>query len=684
MTCGAELHIRRAGLLIDMRTSLSLLGALALLSVTLCARSQVRAQTQDEHAAVRVEFARAYATELRPGTSIGKAEADSKALRDYILYPYLEQVRLRRAIPTNQAAAQPSWEQVDRDAEIFIKAHDREAVAGELRRVWFPTLVQRQQWERLLAVYRDVGDPDLQCHAFAARVALQRFEGLPAEVAAAWSSTADSRPTCERAFAWLKTQPEFTQALIEARARLALKSGKAAFARQLIAMLPPESKPLADSLSRWASLIESPRTAIDAAIASPRTAIEPAALLDGWTRFVRADADAAMQRYNALVRARELPPETASRLALELALSLSWSRRPESLTYFAKVADSQFDERGEEWYARAALWAGNWPLAARRVDAMPLALKQQTKWRYWAARVAELRGQTESARAQYTALLSDDNYHAALAAARAGQPYTPSPGIFPVDEQVLQRTANVPDMQRARELLRTDSPVLRNYAYDEWRMGYAKLNPAARAQAVILASRWEWHDQAILTASQQRFFDDYSLLYPLLHEAQVKSAAEILKLPPTLLYATMRQESLYRVDAVSSANARGLMQLLPDTAAYTASRRPELVKLLRNPKDLFDPRTNIHLGAAKLRDMIDRFNGKVPMALAAYNAGPTAARRWYPAEVKDMDIWIENIPYNETRIYIQRIYWHSVVFGWLLTGEAQSTAAWIATLGGDR
>ena len=633
------------------------------------------ARAQDKEEAVRTEFARVYpiAAESKPGF-------DSAALRNYILYPYIQKQRLLHALASLEPKSADAESALDREIDTFIKAHDRATVSAELRRNWYTSLVQRQQWERLLSAYRDVNDPTLHCHMLSARVALQQTDGLQSLVATAWSTAADSRPACESAFTWLKSQPVYTPALIEARTRQVLLTGNAAFARQIIAMLPASSKPMAESLLRWATLIERPRVALDAAIASPQAVIEPAALLDGWTRLARADASAAMQRYTAVVRARDLPQDVASRFALELALSLSWSRRPESLTYFAKVGDAEFDERGEEWYARAALWAGNWPLAARRIDTMSPTLRQQTKWRYWSARVAELRGQSESARTQYAALLRDDNYYAALAAARAGQPYMPNPEFFPVDEQVLQRTADLPDMQRARELLRMENSELRGFAYDEWRYGFAKLNPAARAQAVILASRWNWHDQAILTASQQSFFDDYSLLYPRPYDTQIKRAAEIVDLSPTLLYATLRQESLYRVDAVSSAGARGLMQLLPSTAAYTAQRRPELTKLLREPNNLSNPTTNIYLGAAKLRDMIDRFDGKVPMALAAYNAGPTAARRWHPTETKDLDVWIENIPYNETRIYIQRIYWHSVVFGWLLTDEAQDTSSWLTSI----
>ena len=72
-----------------------------------------------------------------------------------------------------------------------------------------------------------------------------------------------------------------------------------------------------------------------------------------------------------------------------------------------------------------------------------------------------------------------------------------------------------------------------------------------------------------------------------------------------------------------------------------------------------------------------RFGGQLPLALAGYNAGPGAAQRWRPGAAMDPDIWIENIPYDETRNYVQRIHWHKLVFGWLRSGQAQDTRGWL-------
>ena len=147
------------------------------------------------------------------------------------------------------------------------------------------------------------------------------------------------------------------------------------------------------------------------------------------------------------------------------------------------------------------------------------------------------------------------------------------------------------------------------------------------------------------------------------------------ELPPELIYSVMRQESLYRTDAISSAGARGLLQMVPDTARRTARafKRPR-----PTPDDLFDPNVGVVLGSAHLRELVDRFGGQTIVALAAYNAGPNAAARWIPQQPVEADVWIENIPYNETRTYVQRIAWHNLVFNWRKSGEPQKPDGWLS------
>lgn len=592
---------------------------------------------------------------------------DSEALRTYPLYSYLQAARIKRALvdATNELGT------ADQRAETFLAYYEREPVGRELRTAWLTSLALRQQWQPFLKHYRDDSASDsLRCHSFTARIALDHTRDLTLDIARQWL-TPGSLPDCERPFEWLRSQNAMTPELIEQRVRRALEANNPSFAKQIAAELPVDR---AAPLLRWAALLENPQKQIDALIASPALEIEPEAQLAGWTRFARVDRDGAMRRYESFVRARGLTEEAASPYALALALALSWSREPEALDYFKRVLPQDFDESAREWHARAALWAGDWKLVGNIIAAMPDQQRSLARWRYWTARATEKNGDPKLARQLYESVLVDDNFYSIMSAARLDRTLAPHPEKLLVDQSQIERMEQLPPMVRARELLLSD---MRDQANREWSFGFNQLMESARTQAIPLAARWGWYDQAIATATQQRVFNDYELLYPQPYDAEVLSAAKLTGLKPQLIYSVMRQESLYRRDALSSAGARGLLQMLPETARRTASKwkRPR-----PSPTDLFTPAINVPLGAANLRSLVDRFGGQTMVALAGYNAGPNAAARWMPSESLDPDIWVENIPYNETRAYVQRILWHNVVFSWLKSGKPQKVDGWLARI----
>lgn len=596
--------------------------------------------------------------------------ADPATLRSYPLYPYLEAARIRRALMTGTPE---SVRAADKQAAQFLAAHGQEPVARALRRAWLDGLAQRSEWPQFLEVYGDstTSDATTRCESFVARIQVGKTEGLAADIAKQWL-TPHSLPECERPFAWLKDNGLLTTELIAKRARLALENGDPTFARQMIQQLPPEA---AAPLAQWASLIENPERSVDALIAAPDTPVDSAALQAGWSRLARTDPDRAKQRYEPLIRARGFSGETASPLALTLAMSLAWDRDPDALDYFDRVAARDLTDGPLEWRARAALWRKDWKNVAQSIAAMSETSRQTARWRYWAARAAAQLKDPERARQLYQSLDADDNYYSAMAAAHLHRPVSPHPQLLPVNAAVLGTIERIPAMERARELFWCG---MRPEALAEWQLAYGSLPDEARPQAIHLAARWGWYEQAIATATAQHVFNDYVLLYPRPFDAEVTAAARLAQLAPEIVYGVIRQESLYRIDAVSSAGARGLMQLEPDTARRTARAWSRPVPKLT---DLFDPSTNLSLGAARLRMLLDRFDGQIPVALAGYNAGPNAVSRWLPAEPIDADIWIENIPYNETRGYVQRILWHSLLYTWLGTdGAAQATTSWVTSV----
>jgi soluble lytic murein transglycosylase len=621
-------------------------------------------------ASARQQFLQAMAQAQQPahGPEAGPTDAtDDPALRSYPLYPYLQAERIHQAFgDVSQVVA------ADRRAAGFLATYGLLPVGIQLRRSWLESLAQRSQWDAFLTIYREAAASDaLRCQAFTARIATAQTAQLGPSLVRQWLTMREV-PECDDAYAWGVDHGMITSDLIERRARLALQAGNTAIAKPLIARLPATQ---ALPLRQWAQLLDTPLPAVDALLHEPSTTVQPEALLAGWVRLARQDPDAAVDRYAQLVRTRNLTSESASVFALAVALPLAWRRDAHAEDYFARLSTHELDDNVLEWRARAAMWAGNWSLVTQSIAAMSETNRQSARWRYWSARTLEQAGDSAQARVLFAALAPDDNYYSGLAAARLGINVTPHPQPLSRDEPVRARLAQMPALVRARELLLCE---LRVQAMTEWQFAFDELSPSERQQAISVAADWGWYDLAVTTATSLRIFFDYDLLYPQPYESSVIAAAHAARLPVSLIYGVIRQESLYRTDVVSSAGARGLMQLELATAKPTA-------RALKLPTphmaDLFDPQINSTLGAEHLHLLLDKVDGQLPLALAAYNAGIAAASRWLPAGSIAPDVWVENIPYNETRNYVQRILWHTVVYGWLRSdGQPQDTASWLTPI----
>jgi soluble lytic murein transglycosylase len=177
--------------------------------------------------------------------------------------------------------------------------------------------------------------------------------------------------------------------------------------------------------------------------------------------------------------------------------------------------------------------------------------------------------------------------------------------------------------------------------------------------------------------SELQLWDDLWLRFPRPYDAEVDAAARDTGLPADWLYAVLRTESLYDPRAVSKAGALGLLQLLLPTARGVAQRAglPPPARA-----DLFRPDVNLALGARYLRELQGSFRERFILTLAAYNAGPNRVPQWLPLEPVDAEIWIENIPYNETRGYVQRALSNLVILGWRRNGEPTPVLPLLAPL----
>ncbi len=613
---------------------------------------------------IRARFSEAYYA-AATGAEL-TARRDDAELRDYALYPYLEAERIAKALSLIDDAASTEH---DAAAAAFLERHDDEPVAEGLMRAWLESLARRGRSAALVERYRpDVATTRLECQWLAARIDTGALEGLARAILERWRTPVQLPIECERPFVWLRGEGLLDDDETERRVRLLLENSRPAFARVIAGRLPEQR---AAPWLGWADLISSPQATIDTLTADPMLTVEFDALLDGYSRLARDDPDAAVARHERIVTARALDDGEASLLTRALAHGLAWDRDGRALDYFARIDPEHVDDYTLAWHTRAALWARDWRLVEASIERMSDGLRQAPAWRYWAARAAAARGRGRRARMLYESLIADDNFYSALAAARMDRRVAPNEQRLERDEDVVAAIGRLEPMVRARELRAVELP---SEALREWRYGQARLDAAEQRQSVHAAAEWGWHDVAVATAARHGIFFDYGLLYPRPFDASVAAAARRTRLDGPLIYGVIRQESLYRADASSPSGALGLMQLMPETAVRAAARwnRPRPMR-----GELFEPATNVELGAAHLRSLVERFGRQLPVALAAYNAGPAAVDNWLPDEAVDADIWIENIPYNETRAYVRRVMWHSLVFKWLEDGRPQSAESWL-------
>jgi soluble lytic murein transglycosylase len=591
---------------------------------------------------------------------------DSRALQHYAIYSYLIAARLHRDLDRAPGDA------LDAEIDAFLKAHAGQPVSHTLRRAWLASLAERARWDWFLPRSADLTDPTLLCDRWAGRLATGDTPGLAAEALARWSLPQRSPRECDPVFDWLRSQGFITPERQEARARAALAADNLALARDLTVGLPAER---AQPLLLWLQLLDAPKSSLDLLAMTPTLSVEPDALLAGFTRLSYSDAASASLMVPLLLARPELSAAQRDRLRRAAALGAAFSREPDAVAQFEGIEAAASDTLLQEWRVRAALWSGDYGKASNWIAAMPAALATQPRWRYWQARVVAALSGADAAAPLFAAIAGSRDYFGYLAADRLHQSYDLNMHASSDDPRLQAALAAEPALIRAHALFDCD---LADDAQLEWNAALGGAGTALKVQAARLAARWGWYAQSIMTLAQTNEWDDVVLRYPRPYASLISRASRLTQVPPDWILAVMRQESLFRKDALSRADARGLMQMQPATAIAVARRwhwpRP-------GHDELFDPDTAVPLGAAYVRELLDRYDNQLELTLAAYNAGPVSVARWLPSKEVDADIWIENIPYAETRAYVQHVLEHIVAFAAVRDAELPRLSALLLPVG---
>jgi soluble lytic murein transglycosylase len=598
-----------------------------------------------------------------PGSTLKAAiESAERGLFDASQYPglsrdpaygWLEYAVLVRSIDTLPAT----------QAQAFLARYNGQPVAEAFRELWLAASSRRQDWPAFRAAWApSIRSNTLRCAELTARQATGAADAQwVSDAQSLWSSTGNALPSeCDAPFAALAARGGLPPNLRWDRIDKAAGEWNAAVMRQAAQGLPAADFALA---SDYAAFMEAVN---DRALSWPQTPRSRWIASQGLARLGKSVPLAAETNLPRFAQALGFTEADRGRVLYQIALWTVASYEPESARRLAAVPASAFDDKLHEWQVREALARSDWRGALAAVRAMPDKQRSDSRWTYFEGRLLELTGDKDAAQSAYRRAAREPQFHGFLAADRLRQPYALCPWLPHDSDAAKALVAADPAMVRAMELYRIDRPA---WAQREWTNALGRFDDTQRRLAVEVAQDNGWFDRAVFAlGSKPEELRLYELRFPLHHDQTIRREAAKNALDPAWIAAEIRAESVFNPRAHSAANAMGLMQLLPGTGMAVARR---LGLPWSGADSLYDPDTNITLGTAYLRQLLDKDGGKPYFAIAGYNAGPAPLARWQAQRPgMDPDFWIETISYKETREYVARVLSFSTIYDWRLNGNA--------------
>jgi len=583
------------------------------------------------------------------------------------------------------------------DIRSFLSRYEGTYQEDRLRNDWLLLLGQRRDWSTLNAEhaqYRMRDDRELRCYILAAELLEKGPQKitptLADEVRKNWMAMREADDGCTLAADRLYDHKLFSALDIWRKARLMIEHNRPRTARNAVQIVAPDASQAVQDVHNNASKFLSKH------MAAPQKVRQELVVM-ALVRIATSDPDDAAK----LMRNKWQPYLTSEErhwvwgvIGRQAAMRLD----ADALDHFSRVAqDKDLNDDMLGWKVRAALRAGQtpkWAVVESTIQHMSADARKDPTWVYWYARALLARKKSSpQVQQEATALLegiaSVRGFYEQLALEELGRKISaparpPAPSA---DEMAAAR--NNPSLQRALYAihmgLRSEGVREWNYATNlvnaQGQMG--SMNDRELLAAAQLACDQQVWDRCINTSDRTKQAIDFEQRFPMPFKDAVIARARAIELDPAYVYGLIRQESRFIMDARSHVGASGLMQVMPATAKWTA-RKIGLNNF--TPNQINDRDTNIAIGTGYLKLVLDNFDGSMPLAAAAYNAGPSRSRRWRAPDggsgpVLEGAIWAENVPFNETRDYVKKVLSNTTNYAAMITGQPQSLKARLGTIG---
>jgi soluble lytic murein transglycosylase len=563
------------------------------------------------------------------------------------------------------------------EVEAFYARWPGTYVEDRLRNDWLLELGRRRDWKNLAADYprfRMNDDREVACYALLADHLNGKDVAAPGK--SAWYAQKDADDGCALLAATLFATKQLPAAEVWRRARVAIDGNKPRAAQQAVALVSPSNSTDASELTGDAA-----RYLRTKASTNGRTAQELATL--ALMRLASTDPDATASQ----LRARwdsALPPELAAWAWAAVGKQAAMKLLPDAPAHYQRAAafsaqaqtDIDWSDETLAWKTRAALrsdGAPRWQQVMQAINAMHPNEQRDPTWVFWKARALKAMAKDSSdpagMRAQADEMMGSIalqlSFYGALASEELGRPITVPTKPLPVTSEERDAAMREPGLLRALMLINVG---LRGEAAREWNFTLRGMNDRQLLAAAQIACDRELWDRCINTSDRTQVQIDMNQRYPTPFKRELRPKLRDVGVDMAYVYGLIRQESRFVVDARSGVGASGLMQVMPATARWTAKK----IGLPFSPHMITDRDTNLTIGANYLKLVLDDLGGSQAMAAAAYNAGPGRPRRWREGPILEPAIWVENVPFSETRDYVKKVMSNAIFYSAVLNETAQA------------
>jgi len=574
---------------------------------------------------------------------------------DYVLYPYLEYYDLRNRLSSS----------TDEELTSFIDTYDTTPLSYRLRTQWLYRLAEDKRWDQFLHVYKGQGGAKLRCAYLEATLSKDNSKATLKSVLEStqkiWLTGKDAPAECDVIFEKFEKSNLLTGKIIWDRIELAMEAGNIELAKTLSKRLRRSDRKKVDT---WIDVHKNPRKHLTSKQLNKNNLVVRKILVHGIKRLARSDAEEARELWKKIHHRRGFGRTELAEIDKYIALRASYQRLPESYKWLQAVSNKVVDDDVRYWRAMTALRLQDWKALKASIKRLPTNEREEPKWKYWMARASEQLNDTDLAKKLFREIAKETNYYGFLASDRLGVPYTFNTESLVRDDKLIESITAIPGIQRAHELYLAG---LVDEARSEWNLATHRFSVERLKQATILSHDWGWHHNAITTIAKTPHRLDFEIRFPTPYRDLIFDNADSHDLDPSLIYGVTRRESAFRVNARSSVGALGLMQLMPGTARLESKR---LGRKKPSSDDILEAENNIFLGSSYLNRLLQRFGGNQALATAAYNAGPRRVDSWIPkSEPVPSDIWVDTLPFKETREYVRAVLAYSTIFDWKLAKQ---------------